>query len=180
MPVPSNRSPRATLKVPKSHQRKPVGGLLYIYIMGYIVYLPAPSKGSPSCNPHTLLIYIYFLSRISGLPLFRCQASFSLGRFMRWSHSKTACRRGHNHATRVGPAVDCSTRSEELLRIRSEVSSLDEKATCETSKKTRRPRRGPATRRAPGYTWILLWAEKSAGPQSGKFFRRIPKKTPET
>ena len=30
------------------------------------------------------------------------------------------------------------------------------------------------------YTWILLSAEKSAGPQSGKFFRRIPKKTPET
>ena len=30
------------------------------------------------------------------------------------------------------------------------------------------------------YTWILLWAEKSAGPQSGKIFRRIPKKTPET
>ena len=27
-----------------------------------------------------------------------------------------------------------------------------------------------------GYTWILLWAEKSAGPQSGKIFRRIPKK----
>ena len=26
------------------------------------------------------------------------------------------------------------------------------------------------------YTWILLWAEKSAGPQSGKIFRRIPKK----
>ena len=30
------------------------------------------------------------------------------------------------------------------------------------------------------HTWILLWAEKSAGPQSGKIFRRIPKKTPET
>ena len=25
------------------------------------------------------------------------------------------------------------------------------------------------------YTWILLWAEKSAGPQSGKIFRWIPK-----
>ena len=30
------------------------------------------------------------------------------------------------------------------------------------------------------YTWILLWAEKSAGPQSGKIFRRIPKKEPES
>ena len=26
------------------------------------------------------------------------------------------------------------------------------------------------------YTWILLWAEKSAGPQSGQIFRRIPEK----
>ena len=29
------------------------------------------------------------------------------------------------------------------------------------------------------YIWILLWAKKSAGPQSGNIFRRIPQKNTE-
>ena len=44
----------------------------------------------------------------------------------------------------------------------------------------RSTRRCRGTKRGTGkstrHTWILLWAEKSAGPQSGKIFRRIPKK----